>query len=195
LDKLNCRNQLYEAIRIDPTEHRAILSRGNDTKAAPHNHGWWSVVQSSNRAKVVDERERGIVAKATHPDGYSGTPLWKKLGFKPDMKVCVLNAPPHYAKLIDGPNDWIVVEKAKAADALHLFTTDKSELKGIGDLAEHMPPAIMLWVSWPKKTSPLSKGMSEDDIRASALACGLVDIKVCAVDKDWSGLKLTRQRA
>jgi hypothetical protein len=126
--------------------------------------------------------------------GYSGTPLWKKLGFKPGMKVCVLNAPKHYAALIDGPNDWLIVKAAKDADALHLFITSAVELKDIPALAKHMPPAIMLWVSWPKKTSPLSKGLSEDDIRKAALACGLVDIKVCAVDADWSGLKLTRRR-
>jgi hypothetical protein len=57
-----------------------------------------------------------------------------------------------------------------------------------------MPPVTMLWVSWPKKSSPLSKGLSEDDIRKTALGVGLVDIKVCAVDADWSGLKLTRRR-
>jgi hypothetical protein len=127
--------------------------------------------------------------------GYSGTPLWKKLGFKTGMKVCALNPPSHYAKLCDGPNDWIIVNRATDADALHLFITQVSDLPKIAELSQHMPPAIMLWVSWPKKTSLLSKGLSEDDIRKSALACGLVDIKVCAVDADWSGLKLTRRRA
>jgi hypothetical protein len=135
-----------------------------------------------------------MVAKAEPSAGYSGTPLWKKLGFKPRMKVCALNAPKHYARLIDGPNDWLIVKAVKDADALHLFITSTAELKDISTLAKHMPPAIMLWVSWPKKTSPLSKGLSEDDIRKVALTCGLVDIKVCAVDADWSGLKLTRRR-
>lgn len=126
--------------------------------------------------------------------GYSGTPLWKKLGFKPGMTVCATGAPEHYARLIDGPNDWVMVQKPEAALALHLFITAKDELKDIPRLATRMPPAIMLWVSWPKKTSPLSTGLSEDDIRKAALTCGLVDIKVCAVDADWSGLKLTRRR-
>jgi hypothetical protein len=136
-----------------------------------------------------------MAGRADQTAGYSGTPLWKKLGFKKAMKVCVLNAPKHYAALIDGPNDWVIVKAAKDADALHLFITTTAELKDIPALAKHMPPALMLWVSWPKKTSPLSKGLSEDDIRKAALACGLVDIKVCAVDADWSGLKLTRRRA
>ena len=126
--------------------------------------------------------------------GYSGTPLWKKLGFKPGMKVCAMAAPKHYAQLIDGANDWMMVKRPDAADALHLFITEPKELKEIAALSKYMPPAVMLWVSWPKKTSPFSKGLSEDDIRKAALSCGLVDIKVCAVDADWSGLKLTRRR-
>lgn len=135
-----------------------------------------------------------MAGRVDQPAGYSGTPLWKKLGFKPGMKVCVMNAPAHYAELTDGPNDWIMVKQTGAADALHLFITETKDLARIPTLAAHMPPAITLWVSWPKKSSPLSKGLSEDHIRNTALACGLVDIKVCAVDADWSGLKLTRRR-
>ena len=136
-----------------------------------------------------------MAAMAEPTAGYSGTPLWKKLGLKPGMKVCARHAPIHYAALIDGPNDWIMMKAVKSADALHLFITTEMELKEIPALARYMPPATMLWVSWPKKTSALSKGLGEDDIRKAALASGLVDIKVCAVDADWSGLKLTRRRA
>jgi hypothetical protein len=125
--------------------------------------------------------------------GYSGTPLWKKLGFKTGMKVLVLHTPSHYATLFENSaNDWLLVKKN--ADAIHLFITETKQLSEIEILSMLMPPASMLWVPWPKKTSPLSKGLSEDHIRNPALGCGLVDIKVCAVDKDWSGLKLTRRR-
>jgi hypothetical protein len=92
-------------------------------------------------------------------------PLWKKLGFKPGMKVCALNTPQHYAKLIDGPNDWVMVKQPKDADAIHLFITERQELGAIATLSKHMPPAIMLWVSWPNKTSPPSTGLSEDETR------------------------------
>jgi hypothetical protein len=137
-----------------------------------------------------------MVAKAKQTTGYSGTPLWKKLGFKTGMKVCALNSPADYESLLaDGPNDWIMVASPKTCDAIHLFIIDPKDVKQITALSKHLPPAIMLWVSWPKKTSLLSKGISEDDIRKAALACGLVDIKVCAVDANWSGLKLTRRRA
>jgi hypothetical protein len=127
--------------------------------------------------------------------GYSGTPLWKKLGFKAGMKVCVLNAPAHYSTLIDGPNDWVMVKKQTEAEALHLFIKKPSELEKIAGLAKLFPPATMLWVSWPKLSSPLSTGLKEDHIREAALAHGLVDVKVCAVDADWSGLKLMRRKA
>ncbi|MDE2445719.1 MAG: hypothetical protein KGO94_06045 [Alphaproteobacteria bacterium] len=122
--------------------------------------------------------------------GYSGTPLWKKLGWKTGMSLCVMDAPAHYASLMDGPNDWVMVKKPEGADALHLFITENKDLPKITALAKHFPPAQMLWVSWPKLSSPLSKGLKEDHIRETAIACGLVDVKVCAVDADWSGLKL-----
>lgn len=136
-----------------------------------------------------------MAGKVENPAGYSGTPLWKKLGFKSGFKVCVLNPPQHYVQLIDGPNDWEIVSSPKHCDAIHIFIVEKHELDEIAKLSQHLPPAIMLWVSWPKKTSAISKGLSEDDIRKTAIACGLVDIKVCAVDADWSGLKLTRRKA
>jgi hypothetical protein len=122
--------------------------------------------------------------------GYSGTPLWKKLGFKTGMKVCVLNPPANYEKLIAGPNDWIMVTREEEAEALHLFLRDVQGLKKIASLARLFPPAAMLWVSWPKLSSPLSTGLKEDHIRETAIANGLVDVKVCAIDADWSGLKL-----
>jgi hypothetical protein len=125
--------------------------------------------------------------------GYSGTPLWKKLGYKSNMRVLVLSAPAHYKQILSGGlQDWTYVQRG--ADAIHVFISEIRELTEIQRLAQLLPPAKMLWVSWPKKTSPLSKGLSEDHIRSTALSCGLVDIKVCAVDKDWSGLKLTRRR-
>jgi hypothetical protein len=127
--------------------------------------------------------------------GYSGTPLWKKLGFKPGMTVALIDPPSHYESLLpDRPKDMRFGRSAKGSDAIHLFISDASGLKQIAGLAAHLPPATMLWVSWPKLSSRLSSGLREDDIRDAALAAGLVDIKVCAIDQDWSGLKLTRRR-
>ena len=128
--------------------------------------------------------------------GYSGTPLWKKLGFKPGMHVAVLNAPAHYSVLVTGhPGAMRFSRSAGQADAIHLFVTELRELQAIATHALTMPPVTMLWVSWPKLTSKLSKGLREDDIRKAAIACGLVDVKVCAIDHDWSGLKLMRRKS
>jgi hypothetical protein len=128
-------------------------------------------------------------------EGYSGTPLWKKLGFKPGMKIALIDAPAHYSSLMtDAPDGLSFGKTAKASDAIHLFISDAKGLAEITKLAEHLPPASMLWVSWPKLSSRLSTGLSENDIRKVALAAGLVDIKVCALDQDWSGLKLTRRK-
>lgn len=109
------------------------------------------------------------------------------------MKVHAIDPPGHYAKLIDGPNDWIMAATPQDADALHMFIVDPSGVSTVAKLEKLLPPAQMLWVSWPKLSSPLSQGLREDDIRKAALACGLVDVKVCAVDADWSGLKLVRR--
>lgn len=132
--------------------------------------------------------------KPPQPTGYSGAPLWKKLGFKPGMRVAALNVPGHYRELVIGhPEGVVFTTSAKHADCIHLFIVEKIETRAIAIHALAMPPVGMLWMSWPKLSSPLSKGLREDDIRSAALACGLVDIKVCAVDQDWSGLKLVRR--
>jgi hypothetical protein len=110
-------------------------------------------------------------------------------------EVALVHTPGHYAGLFkDAPKDIGFTAAAKASDAIHLFISDAKRRKEIETLSRHLPPAIMLWVSWPKLSSPLSKGLREDDICETALATGLVDIKVCAVDQDWSGLKLTRRK-
>lgn len=112
------------------------------------------------------------------------------------MNVGILNGPPHYATLVEGcPETISFTRSSNCADAVHLFITEAKELKVITSHTLAMPPVTMLWVSWPKLTSKLSKGLREDDIRKAALARGLVDIKVCAVDADWSGLKLVRRKA
>ena len=128
--------------------------------------------------------------------GYSGTPLWKKLGLKPNMKYALLNAPSHFVALLEGMPEGVTFPKMpKGSDALHLFIMEPRDVSEIQKLEKFLPPATMLWVSWPKKTSPLSKGLSEDDIRRTALACGLVDVKVCAIDQDWSGLRLMLRKS
>ena len=128
--------------------------------------------------------------------GYSGTPLLKKLGFKSGSLVFLRAAPDHYAQMLDAGADIQFTEEAdRAADAAHIF------LYGSEDIAAEAKSAIqmlreggMLWVSWAKKTSKLHAGVTEDDMRAAILPLGWVDVKVCAVDQDWSGLKFLKRK-
>lgn len=125
--------------------------------------------------------------------GYSGTPLAKKLGFKPGLRVAAVGAPANYAKLVAPLPTGVELgaRVGKNTDIVHLFTTSKAELaKKLESWLQLLGPDAAIWVSWPKKTAKVPTDITEDTIRAVALPMGLVDIKVCAVDETWSGLKL-----
>lgn len=125
--------------------------------------------------------------------GDSGTPLAKKLGLKPGQRIQRLGEPPHYRALLAPlPEGVAFVEAgARELDVIHVFSASKDELAtALPGLAGRIQPDGMLWVSWPKKTSGVPSTLTEDVIRAAALPLGLVDVKVCAVDDTWSGLKL-----
>ena len=125
--------------------------------------------------------------------GYSGTPLAKKLGFKPGARVCLLRAPAGYRKMLEPLPDGVKFgAKIDAAiDVVHVFTMSKGELaKTLAACRKTLSPDAAVWVSWPKKASKVPTDITEDVIRALALPMGFVDVKVCAVDETWSGLKL-----
>jgi hypothetical protein len=125
--------------------------------------------------------------------GYSGTPLAKKLGFKPGFVVRFIGEPKHYLSLFnDLPGDLARKKDARdPKDLIHYFTTDAEELsKQLPLFKRELKPAGMIWVSWPKRSAKVPTDVTEDVIRAIALRIGLVDVKVCAVDDVWSGLKL-----
>jgi len=125
--------------------------------------------------------------------GYSGTPLAKKLGIKSKACVRLINAPGHYMQLFtDMPADvYFTGDEEVKKDVIHLFTKEHNELLDLlPTLKEQIKPDGMIWVSWPKKASKVATDITEDKIRNFALGIGLVDVKVCAVDEVWSGLKL-----
>lgn len=125
--------------------------------------------------------------------GYSGTPLPKKLGIKPGARLLAVNAPADYAALLDPLPEGatFLASNADELDVVHLFTASRSELsKLIRRFKSKIKPDGAIWVSWPKKASGLPSEVTEDTVREIALPLGLVDIKVCAVDEIWSGLKL-----
>ncbi len=130
-----------------------------------------------------------IVASA----GYSGTPLAKKLGIKDGFHAKLINAPDHYISLFTDlpPNVYFGEASHAAIDFIHFFTKSASEYKSLlPRLKTHIKPNGMIWISWPKKASKIPTDITEDIIRNYAIEIGLVDIKVCAVDEIWSGLKL-----
>lgn len=125
--------------------------------------------------------------------GYSGTPLAKKLGVKEGFNIRIVNQPDHYFDLFqDFPeNIDFRNEKKTKKDFIHYFTSQAKELdRDIVSLKNEIVPNGMIWISWPKKSSGITTDVTEDVIRHLALTNGLVDIKVCAVDDVWSGLKL-----
>ncbi len=125
--------------------------------------------------------------------GYSGTPLAKKLGIKPGAILHLDNAPAGYAALLDPLPDGVQVAASAAGgfDVVHLFTSNRSRLvDGLKQYMTKIKQDGAIWVSWPKKASGIPSEVNEHTVRELALPLGLVDIKVCAVDDVWSGLKL-----
>jgi len=123
----------------------------------------------------------------------SGTPLAKKLGIKPGYSIRLVNAPPYYLELFtDFPIDVrFEDDEGVKKNFIHFFTKQEDELLSLLPLLKkQIIPDGMIWVSWPKKSSKVITNVTEDMIRNYAISIGLVDIKVCAVDEIWSGLKL-----
>jgi hypothetical protein len=129
--------------------------------------------------------------------GYSGTPLAKKLGIRAGMRVVALDPPDNYIELLDPlpPGVEIINKPEGEVDLLHLFTNTREGLfRGVSEARELIKQEGAIWVSWYKKAARLPTEITEDTIREAALPLGLVDVKVCAVDEKWSGLKLVIRR-
>ena len=129
--------------------------------------------------------------------GYSGTPLVRKLGIQPNEQIVAIGAPQKYEQLLDGVPEGVTISSRLATGArfVHLFVTKRADLeKRLTPLRSKLDDAGVLWVSWPKKASRVTTDVTEDTIREVALPLGYVDVKVCAVDETWSGLKLMMRR-
>jgi hypothetical protein len=129
--------------------------------------------------------------------GYSGKSLADKLGIKADTSLWLLNAPDHYLDLIGKlPEGARIVAQPERADILHVFMADRSTLAAHAKRLSDSPQlGAALWISWPKKSSAKFVDLTEGGVREVLLPTGWVDVKVCAVDDDWSGLKFLRRRA
>jgi hypothetical protein len=129
--------------------------------------------------------------------GYSGTPLARKLNLKDGLRVWWDGMPDSVAVEIaaEGLQFELLETPQAPIDAAHVFVTERADLKAkLNQLLPLLEPAGMIWVSWPKKAAKVATDITEDVIRDVCLPMGLVDVKVCAVDAIWSGLKLVVRR-
>jgi hypothetical protein len=130
--------------------------------------------------------------------GYSGTPLAKKLGIRAHARLFARAAPDNYGELLAPlPEGVHSVRRIDArTDLIHLFATRAAPLaRALAAARRAMRMDAVIWVSWPKRLSGVDTDISENDVRALALPLGLVDVKVCAVDDTWSGLKLVLRKS
>ena len=124
--------------------------------------------------------------RAPQTFGYSGTPLVRKLGIKPNSRIAFVAAPRNLRELLGPLPKSAVVAKDGSLDFAILFVKSRAELaKDFASLRDRLEPAGMLWVAWPKRTSGVPTDLG--------LEAGLVDVKVCAIDDTWSGLKFVRR--
>jgi hypothetical protein len=129
--------------------------------------------------------------------GYSGTPLPQKLGIKPGLSVITINAPTNYRRLLCTiPEGVTFSDRLKPESSfVHVFIKTRRELKkSLSILREKLADTGTVWVSWPKRSAGVPTDVTEDVVRAVALPLGFVDVKVCAIDETWSGLKLMVRR-
>lgn len=126
--------------------------------------------------------------------GYSKTPLYKKLGYKPSLRICVYNPPENYISLFKDSPDGINIQNLHTEDneidIIHFFTKSKTNLiSSFSKLASQITKDGVIWISWPKKSSKVPTDLDGNLVRSIGLSLGLVDIKVAAINDIWSGLK------
>jgi len=129
--------------------------------------------------------------------GYSGTPLVRKLGIREGASVFAVGAPKDYRKLVSPLPEGVrmLARAGRDMDVIHIFSASRAELEQrVNALLPKLKQDGMIWVSWPKKAAKVPTDVTEDTVREIALPLGLVDVKVCAVDDTWSGLKLVVRR-
>jgi len=154
----------------------------------------WSRIRSSLKRAIAHPVAEPRVPKSVL-EGYSGTPLPKKLGIKPGAAVALVDAPPRFEKTLGPLPDGVTFGKDRrgSADLILWFVRSRADLaRGIRRMAARID-GNALWVIWPKKAGALASDVGETDVREAGLAAGLVDYKVCAVDATWSGLKFARR--
>lgn len=126
--------------------------------------------------------------------GYSGKPIWQKLGILPETRIRLISAPKDYEQMI-GLSVHKQVVKSGEADLTHCFITTLTELESVFlNLTHQTAQGGYIWISWYKKSAGIPTDVTEDAIRSIVLPTGWVDVKVCAVSEQWSGLKIMKRK-
>jgi len=128
-------------------------------------------------------------------EGYSATPLWKKLGLQQESKLLLIGAPAAYFDWLGADFTPTVVKSGKQANMVHLFAPHRKDIdRHFPVLIEQLPADGIIWISWYKKSAGIATDVTEDVIREIVLPTGWVDVKVCAVSEEWSGLKIVKRK-
>lgn len=135
------------------------------------------------------------VVPTAKPGGYSGTPLPKKLGMKPDTRVLLIDSPPDFVRTLGDLPGGVSFSKSIAgpADLVIWFVRRRGELVRLSEIEANLGSGG-IWIAWPKKASGIRTDFNESDVRSAGLKSGLVDFKVCAIDATWSGLRFARAK-
>ena len=132
------------------------------------------------------------------PAGYSGKTVVQKLGIKPGFRIFVAGAPADYATIVGALPEGVSTASRMAGhiDMAHVFATRRADLaRRLPSLREAIAADGMVWISWPKKAAGVATDLTDNVLRELALPLGLVDVKVCAVDATWSGLKFVIRKS
>lgn len=156
----------------------------------------WDEIEGDLEAAIAAPPADPVVPESAFA-GYSGTPLVKKLGIKPGTAVALVDSPEDFeaklGPLPDGASLGIV--GPDEGDLVIWFTMSLKALENaVGEMAKSLGPNASMWIAWPKKASGVPSDVTQSEVRALGLATGLVDYKICSIDKTWSGLLFTRRK-
>ncbi|MDH4218129.1 MAG: hypothetical protein OEZ52_02670 [Candidatus Aminicenantes bacterium] len=154
----------------------------------------WSRIQGALKRAIVHPPKDPVVPRTTL-DGYSGTPLPKKLGIKADSVVCLIDAPQSFEERLAGlPEGFALRKKSpERCDLIIWFVKSRKILENRIDGIKEQLGKGGIWIAWPKKASKIPSDLSQTVVRSVGLASGLVDFKVCSIDETWSGLRFSRR--
>lgn len=155
----------------------------------------WKRIRSSLK-QAISHPPVDPVAPASILAGYSGTPLPRKLGIKPDSVVALVGAPPDFEKTLGAMPQGVSLRKRASSqnDLIIWFTRSRKDLERRIERMAALVGREGMWIAWPKKGSPIASDLTQAEARKAGLAAGLVDYKVCAIDTTWSGLKFARRK-